>query len=135
MVVPAPIEGPEAGLQPRTILVVEDEVLIRMMVSEALRMRGLVVIEAATAEEALIVLQSDRPVDLLLSDVRLPGSMDGVALAAWVRANRPALKIVIASSHAGTQPKGAVDAVFDKPYDLDEVGDCITNLLADRHGD
>jgi CheY-like chemotaxis protein len=135
VVVPAPIEGPESGTKPRTILVVEDEVLIRMMISEALRSRGFAVIEAATAEEGLIVLQSDTPVDLLLSDIRLPGALDGVALATWVRANKPELKIVIAASHLGLTPAGAVDAVFDKPYDLDEVGDCIANLLAGRHGD
>lgn len=122
------------GLKPRVILVVEDEVLIRMMVSEALRERGLTVVETATAEEALTVLQSDTPVDLLLSDVRLPGQMDGMALAAWVRQNKPELKIVMAASFVGANAPGAVDAVFDKPYDLDEVSECVTGLLAGRHG-
>ena len=85
MVVPAPSGGTEAGFKPHTILIVEDEVLIRMMTSDALRSRGMTVIEAATAEEALVVLQSDHAVDLLLSDVRLPGTMNGAALAAWAR--------------------------------------------------
>jgi CheY-like chemotaxis protein len=132
VVVPAPIEGLESGAKARTILIVEDEVLIRMMISEALRSRGFAVIEAATAEEALIVLQSETPVSLLLSDIRLPGVIDGVALAAWARANKPEVKIVMAASHHGLTAKGAVDAAFDKPYDLDEVGDCIANLLAAR---
>jgi CheY-like chemotaxis protein len=120
--------------KPRVILVVEDEVLIRMMVSEALRERGLTVVETATAEEALTVLQSDTPIDLLLSDVRLPGQMNGVELAEWVRQNRPELKIVMAASFVGVKSPGAVDAIFDKPYDLDEVSECVTGLLAGRNG-
>ena len=132
--VPAQIEGPVAGVQPRTILVVEDEVLIRMMISDALRSRGLIVIETATAEEALVVLQSDRAIDVLLSDVHLPGTMNGLALAAWTREHRPDLKIVIATSYVEPSTEGDVDAVFHKPYDVDEMGECVTNLVAQTHG-
>ena len=135
MVVPAPIEGQESGLQFRTILIVEDEVLIRMMVSEALRLRGFTVVEAAMAEEALIVLRSDTQVDLVLTDVRLPGTMDGVELAKWIREERPNLKIVIAASNVGLAPPGIVDATFEKPYDLDSVAQRVVELLtAGKHG-
>lgn len=134
--VPAPNEGQDAGHQHRSVLVVEDEVLIRMMVSEALRVRGLTVVETATAEEALTVLQSETPVELVLSDVRLPGAMNGVELAAWIRNSRPDLKIVIAASHVGLTPPGMVDATFEKPYDLDEVAQRVLTLLAEgKDGD
>ena len=126
MVVPAPIEGSEMGLKPRAVLVVEDEVLIRMMISEGLRNRGFMVIETASAEDALIVLQSETQVDLLISDIRLQGAMDGLALAAWVREHKPELKIVIAASNVDLTPASVVDAVFNKPYDLDAVGECVS---------
>ncbi len=135
MVVPAPIEGTEAGVKRRTILVVEDEVLIRMMISEALRTRGFIVIETASAEEAMIVLESDNPIDVLLSDVKLPGEMDGLGLAVWVRKSKPEIRVVIATSYAGLTPPDIADALFQKPYDVDALGEYITELTASPHGD
>jgi CheY-like chemotaxis protein len=80
-----------------TILIVEDEVLIRFDVADYLRACGYQVIEAVHATEALAVLQSGRRVDLVFSDVQLPGSMDGFGLARWVRAHRPNIKVILTS--------------------------------------
>jgi CheY-like chemotaxis protein len=64
----------------QTILVVEDEVLIRLVIAEYLRECGYKVYEAAHADEALAVLQSpDVPIDIVFSDVVMPGRMDGSA--------------------------------------------------------
>jgi CheY-like chemotaxis protein len=98
---------PEAGnARARTILLVDDEVLTRMTIARQLRDCGYTVIEAANAEEALIVL-GHRPVELhiVLTDIEMPGSMDGFALANWVRQNLPELEVIL----AGTLPR-AVDA-------------------------
>jgi CheY-like chemotaxis protein len=81
-----------------TVLVVESEVLTRYFTSDYLRECGYKVIEASTADEALMVLQ-DGPlgVDVLLSAVQIPGSMDGLVLAEWVRAHHPEVGVFLAS--------------------------------------
>ena len=94
------IEGVPACHGKSTILVVEDDVLSRMAVSEELREHGYSVIEAATADEALCVLQGPTRVDLLLTDMRMPGAVDGCALARHVRAALPFVKIVMVSGQA-----------------------------------
>src|SRR5436190_22193979 len=71
------------------ILVVEDEPAIRLMIADALRENGFEVIEAGTADEAILVVGSATPVDLVFTDYRLPGSMDGVALVKWLRQSHP----------------------------------------------
>ncbi len=93
-----PQGAPFASSRPR-ILIVEDEVLIRIMVSDELRDAGYEVIEAATADEAVEILQTALPFDLVFSDVRMPGSMDGLGLLACVRARFPALPVIITSGH------------------------------------
>jgi CheY-like chemotaxis protein len=119
-----------------TVLVVEDEVLVRLAVAEYLRDCGYKVIEAADADEAVMVLEAPHvQVDVLFSDVDMPGSMDGFALAQWTRANRPGLEIIL----TGTVPR-AVHAAADlceegpmpKPYDPQSVHDRIKRLIASR---
>jgi CheY-like chemotaxis protein len=86
------------------ILVVEDEVLVRTAIAEYLRHCGYDVIEAASADEAITILtEPDIKIDIVLSDIEMPGSMDGFGLAQWVRTNRPELKVVL----TGTMEKAA----------------------------
>ena len=59
------------------VLVVEDEILIRFLISEHLRDVGFTVIEASNADDAAAVIQSESPVDLVFSDINMPGGMDG----------------------------------------------------------
>jgi two-component system, response regulator PdtaR len=114
-----------------TVLLVEDEVLIRLMVAEELRSQGLQVLEASNAEEALAILESSLPVDLLFTDVRMPGRMDGVALAKLAQARFPRLKVIIASSHQPEDPSRTLaDAFIAKPYDLNKVVERVESLLA-----
>src|SRR5439155_25246387 len=81
----------------RTILVAEDEILVRFMAAEHLRAAGFNVIEASNAAEAIDVLQSSEPVDLLFSDIAMPGLMNGAMLARWVYVHRPDVPVVLAS--------------------------------------
>jgi two-component system, response regulator PdtaR len=114
-----------------TILLIEDEVLIRMMLADELRGRGFNVVEAQNADEALTLLQSRVPVGLVLTDVQLPGSMDGIGLARLLRATRPELKVVIASGNISCAPGGDIaHAFFGKPYGPDHIVKCIETLLA-----
>jgi CheY-like chemotaxis protein len=108
------------------VLVVEDEVLIRLVIADYLRECGFKVYEAGNALEAVEILESDEAaIDLVFSDVRLPGEMSGFALAQWVRKNRPGLPVVITS---GDSRKSEVakelcenEPFFAKPYDVQGV--------------
>jgi CheY-like chemotaxis protein len=124
----------EAGTAPRelTVLLVEDEVLTRLMLADELRSQGLQVLEASNADEALTVLQSALPVHLLFTDIRMPGEMDGVALAKFAHAHFPQIKSIIGSSGRPEQPiSDFVDAFLAKPYDLRALADQVRRLLSE----
>ena len=78
----------------QTILFVEDEPLIRMDMAEFLRECGYRVHEAANAAEALEALQAKFAIDLVFTDINLPGEMNGLELAEWILSNRPGVKVV-----------------------------------------
>jgi two-component system, response regulator PdtaR len=119
-----------------TVLLVEDEVLIRLMVADELRGQGLQVLEASNAEEALTVLESSLSVDLLFTDVRMPGHMDGVGLAKFVHARFPRLKLMVTSSARPEQSvRDVADVYLCKPYDLDEMIEQVERLLANGPSD
>jgi CheY-like chemotaxis protein len=110
---------------PGVILVVEDEVLIRMSVADYLRECGYRVLEAANADEALSVLDNGgEEVGLVFSDINMPGRMNGFELAGWIRSNRPSIRIVLASGVA-QKARSAVDVcdegVLPKPYDYQDL--------------
>jgi CheY-like chemotaxis protein len=116
----------------RTILVVEDEVLVRMALAETLRDAGYSVLEAANADEALAVLASSAPLDVVLTDVNMPGSLDGVALGRYVRTTRPTLKVVVVSGRVDPETAAeAADAFLAKPYEPASIVRTIGALLSD----
>src|SRR5665213_1142530 len=84
---------------PRTILVVEDEALIRMSAVAILEDAGYRVLDAQNSAEALDVLARHAEVSVLMTDVRMPGRIDGLALVAWVLLNNPAIRSIIVSAH------------------------------------
>jgi CheY-like chemotaxis protein len=113
-----------------TILVVEDEILIRLMAAEALRDAGFGVLEAGTADEALAILEKEASVDLVFADVRMPGTMDGIALARLLRKTRPDLKIAVASGYSPDwSSPNLADAFIGKPYDVARAVHRIKALL------
>jgi DNA-binding NtrC family response regulator len=119
-----------------TILVVEDDILVRMPIAHYLRDCGYRVIEAANADEATtVLLHQETRIDIVFSDIEMPGSIDGFGLARWIRDHRPGLDVIL----AGTVSR-AVDAAKDlcdagpvpKPYESQVVYDRIRRLLAAR---
>ena len=125
--------GTAATPHARTVLVVEDEVLIRLVLAETLRDAGYAVVEAANGEEAIAVLASSTALDAVLTDVNMPGSLDGVALGRHVRSTRPGLKVIMVSGQAA--PAAAVDAAdafLSKPCEPGAVLAAIESLLSDR---
>jgi CheY-like chemotaxis protein len=113
-----------------TILLVEDELLIRLMMADQLSSRGFTIIEAADADEALAKLNAGLSFDLLLADVKMPGTLDGAELARLVRARKPSVKVILGSAHIQLPEwTDAADAICRKPYDLAELTSTITRLL------
>jgi CheY-like chemotaxis protein len=126
--------GEPVPAPPPIVLVVEDDVLVRNVVAAYLRECGFDVIEANGADEAIRVLQAGVQVDILFSDIQMPGSMDGFGLAQWVRRERPWLKVILTSGAARTA-KDAGDLCehgpfLAKPYDHAELERHIRSLLA-----
>ena len=130
----AELQFPDAQERTPAILLVEDEVLVRLTLSDYLQECGFKVYEAGTASEAIEILESNQAtIDLVFSDVRMPGEMDGFGLATWVRANRPGLPIILASAD-GKKSEAAKDLCenepfFAKPYDVQLVVARIRSLI------
>lgn len=125
--------SPAAGPSPAraTILVVEDEVLARLTLADELRDRGWSVVEAADADEALRVLDGGVPVDLVVTDIRMPGTVDGVGLAQRLRRRFPQVRILIVSGEPPTaEARAACDGYVEKPYGFDRLLERIVGLLA-----
>jgi CheY-like chemotaxis protein len=103
-------------------LVVEDEILIRLMTSEGLREEGYHVIEAFNADEALVILETAVP-DILVTDVRMPGSIDGLGLLRVVKEKLSTLPVILTSGHldpAEAIAEGASQFV-SKPYTVETL--------------
>jgi CheY-like chemotaxis protein len=128
---------PDAPLKPdilergSTILVVEDEVLIRMAVADFLRDGGYRVLEASNAAEAQKVMATAEPIALVFTDITMPGAMDGLGLAAWIRRQYPAVEIILTSGVASRVPTAKQAGAFvDKPYSYEALIAQIHRLLA-----
>ena len=116
-----------------SILVAEDDVFIRMVIADFLRSSGYNVIEAQSADDAMAIFQSGATIDLLFTDVRMPGSMDGRDLAKIVRDKWPNTRIIITSGYSSglLGDKEAPDQIImPKPYRPHQVLITIQSLVA-----
>ena len=114
--------------RPKIVLVVEDETLIRMAVSESLRDAGYRVLEAASAEEAMSLLASFNDIAVLFTDIQMPGALNGAALTRIARRHHPGLS-VIATSGAPAPPGMDADDFMPKPYPPGDVVQRVNELL------
>lgn len=107
--------------------------LIRLHVSDCLRDVGFDVIEAPDATRALALLESDSSIDLVFTDVTLPGEVDGFALVEWIRTHKPGLPAILTSGKVSeASPKCKDVPFFAKPCDYGQVAERIRALLAPR---
>jgi CheY-like chemotaxis protein len=126
--------APSSG---RTILVVEDRAAVRDVTIRRLTQLGYGVAEAENARAAIDLLEQGAPVDLVFSDVVMPGEMTGFDLREWVRANRPDLPVVLTSGfaedvlRARDAEEGAND-ILRKPYGRDELVAKLERALQSR---
>ena len=107
-----------------TILVIEPDVLVRMVIAAYLRECGYRVMEATGADEAMTILRAGRKVDAVFSEVKLGGAMDGFALAHWIRSHRPHTEVVLATGVAATAEKAGElceEGPLEKPYHPQQV--------------
>jgi signal transduction histidine kinase len=122
----------EAGEE--TVLVVDDEPTVRLLVTEVLEDRGYHVIEAADGPTAVKILKSNVGVDLLITDVGLPGGLTGREVAEAARAGRPNLKILFITGYAenaviGSDLIDAATPMLSKPFSIQSLVEKISHLL------
>jgi CheY-like chemotaxis protein len=114
------------ALREPVLLVVEDEVLIRLSTSDFLRNEGFTVLEAGSAREALTVLKARSDVSVVVTDIHMSGALEGLDLIREIRKSFPTVKIVTASAYQITE---SVDAAITKPYSLERLASVIKSLL------
>jgi two-component system, response regulator PdtaR len=119
------------GEAPPSVLVVEDDFLVRAVAVAHLKDSGFSTMEAQSADEAMVILRDDRSIAAVFSDVQMPGSMDGIALAQWLARACPNVKVLLTSGRL--DPDKSVRWRFiAKPYSLEEMERELRNLLASR---
>ena len=111
------------------VLVVEDNVILRYTLAHWLRVTGHDVTEAASADEAHAVLQSIIIIDIVVTDVEMPGSMSGLELTTYLRETYPLLPVIVVSGKPIPTNFKAASAFFQKPYNLDRITAHIEALL------
>ena len=112
------------------ILVIEDELFLRMDISDDLERQGYEVLEAANADDAVKILETRNDIRTIFTDIDLPGSMDGLKLAAAVRDRWPPINIIITTGmkapHENAMPDRSVFVA--KPYRNAEVLEAIRSF-------
>jgi CheY-like chemotaxis protein len=114
------------------VLIVEDELLLRMNAVDMIEAAGFEVVEAANADEAIEILEARRDIGVVFTDIQMPGSMDGLKLVRAVRGRWPPIKIVATSGHVGVAqtdlPEGG--RFLPKPYSPGQIMDVLRELTA-----
>ena len=118
-----------------TILLVEDNDVVRQTVAAQLASLGYRVVEAADGDLAAAILEREQHIDLMFSDVVMPGNLDGYALAEFAQERHPEVKVLLTSGFPGDRfrgrERGAVGpALLPKPYRREELAQAIRAALA-----
>lgn len=121
----------EARADTRVVLLAEDEPLIRFDIADELRQLGFQVIEAGNADEAIDVLNSTARIDLVVTDVRMPGDHNGLDVARAVREKRPGVKVMVMSGHLVPKKKHEdfIDLFVSKPTPGDQLAKAIVEFM------
>lgn len=114
------------------VLVVEDEVLVRLAIVISLEDEGFTVFEASDADAAIEILNVHAEIRLMFTDIDMPGSMDGLKLAAAVRDRWPPVKIIVTSGHHDLSDEvlPVEGRFFSKPYDHSRVVGTVREMVA-----
>jgi PAS domain S-box-containing protein len=134
---PAVASVPQRAEHGETVLIVDDEPTVRMLVTEVLEERGYASVEAADGPSGLRVLESDRRVDLLVTDVGLPGGINGRQLADAARMLRPGLKVLFITGYAESAVvrNGGLEPgmhVLTKPFTMEDLAVRLRDIIESK---
>ena len=120
-------------IRPPTVLVVEDDAIIRMMAADLVEELGFAMFEVSSADAALTMLERHEEITIVFTDVHMPGSIDGLELAALAHLRWPAVGLVVVSGeHVTTNDKLPGGAkFFAKPYDAARVQAALVQMSKD----
>jgi len=123
-------------MQPRArkrlvVLIVEDEFLVRIDTTKTVEAAGFEAVEAGNADEAIAILKARDDIHLIFTDIHMPGSMDGLKLAHFVRNRWPPVKIIATSGHARITESDLPDGArfLQKPYTATEITSALRELI------
>jgi CheY-like chemotaxis protein len=122
--------GLEESKRP-VVLIVEDELLLRMNAVDMIETAGFDVVEAANADEAIAILERRFDITVVFTDIQMPGSMDGLKLARAVRGRWPPIKIVATSGLVDVGEKDLPEGgrFLAKPYRSEQLADMVRELI------
>ena len=127
--------GQTSPIGRQIVLVVEDDPLLRMMAADLVEQAGFDALEAADADEAVLILENRTDIRIVFTDIDMPGSMNGMLLAAAIRDRWPPIDIIITSGHFN--PKGLAiperSVFFSKPYDSAKVTATLQRMAESQH--
>jgi CheY-like chemotaxis protein len=129
-----PVESISGDATSATILVVDPDILVRMVIADYLRDCGYKVVEGVNADDVLAVLAAGRKIDVILTEVQLAGSIDGFELARQIRETHPDIDVILASGVSRVADKASDlcdDGPLEKPYHPQEIVRRI-NILRER---
>lgn len=115
-----------------TALVVEDELMIRMYISDLLESGGFHVVEASSGDEAKARLASGLTPDIVITDINMPGRCNGLMLAECVKAVTPLTPVVVISAHQPAGEPQVHDSFLVKPFQAPELMETVAHLVAGR---
>jgi CheY-like chemotaxis protein len=113
------------------VLIVEDEFLLRAEAADYFEEAGFTVYEASNAEQAIALLELHDDIRGVFTDIHMPGSMDGLKLAHYVRGRWPPVKLIITSGHLRprTEDMPAGSGFFGKPYQLETIAGSLRAMI------
>lgn len=119
---------------PHAVLVVDDEVFIRMVAADVLSETGIAIYEAGNSSEALAVLEAHPDVALIFTDVNMPGDMDGLELSGVVHRRWPHIKLIVTSGRQIISDRSLPDngTFLPKPYAPSDLIELVEKKLSDE---
>ena len=124
----------ESGEDPEhTIMIVEDELLLRLDLANQLHSAGFEIIEAQSGDEAVKILATNIDVDLILTDIRMPGQVDGLGLVSFVKRQERRIKVILLSAYVEADSDSPADASFAKPVRIEALLAKVRQLLTRKN--
>ena len=116
---------------PMTVMLVDNEAVVRWELADRLGKMGFVVLQAGTADDAIALLKAHPEITLLFTDIKMPGTMDGVRLAHYVRDRWPPVKIIVLSGAVDVEPSALPHgSIFlPKPYDPELLVETLGGIM------